>query len=79
MRIGATLLPRIVTEQTRRAPESLDLVDLDDGLVAVAAAAANEEAGDHHDADGDCCDHCGVFDGLCRRIDGSGEFLRFAL
>lgn len=56
-----------------------DLVDLDDGLVAGAAATTDDEGGGYDDADGDGHQDGGVLDGFGGVLDGADQFLRFAL
>lgn len=72
---------RICQDTVRTNPHRTvsDLVDLDDGLVAGAAATADDEGGGYDDGDGDGHQDGGVLDGLGGVLDGADQFLRFAL
>lgn len=57
----------------------LDPVDLHDGLVAGAPAAANDEGGGHDHTHCDCGDHGFVLDGGFGLVDGVDELAGFCL
>ena len=59
--------------------DSSDPVDLDDGLVAGAAATTHDEGDGDHDTDGYSAHHSGVLGGLGGVFDCAEELLRLAL